>query len=273
MRAVFGSLSTMFLSVAQQLGSRIFDLSRACGELVIMFVDIIRAIFRYPLRWPLLLQQIYLIGVKSQPVVITTGAFTGAVFAAQIQFQFGPLGMASAGGPVNALAMCRELGPVLCALMIAGRVGSSLAAELATMKITEQIDALRSLAVYPTEYLLVPRFLAMAIAMPILTAITIVCGIAAGTYVAVCVVGGVDGVYYWDNTLRYTLAKDVWIGTIKGFAFGILIALICCHKGLNSGYGAEGVGHATTEAVVESSLAILVANFFFTFLLNILFPI
>lgn len=237
-----------------------------------MFVDIIRAMFRYPLRWHLLMQQLYSIGVRSQPVVITTGAFTGAVFAAQIQFQFGPLGMSSAGGPVNALAMCRELGPVLCALMIAGRVGSSLAAELATMKITEQIDALRSLAVYPTEYLLVPRILAMAIAMPILTAITIVCGIAAGTYVAIFVVGGVDGVYYWDNTLKYTMARDVWIGTIKGFFFGILIALICCHKGLTSGHGAEGVGHATTNAVVDSSLAVLVANFFFTFLLNILFP-
>lgn len=263
----------MVQAVAQQLGANILELVRASGELVLMLIDIIRSLFRYRLRWRLLLQQIYLIGVKSQPVVITTGAFTGAVFAAQIQLQFGPLGMASAGGPVNALAMCRELGPVLCALMIAGRVGSSLAAELATMKITEQIDALRSLAVYPTEYLIVPRFLGMAIAMPILTVITIVCGIGAGYYVAVHVLGGVDGVYYWNNTLKYTMAKDIWIGTIKGFYFGILIALICCHKGLNSGYGAEGVGHATTEAVVHSSLAVLVANFFFTFFLNILFPV
>jgi len=236
-----------------------------------MFVDITRSMFRYRLRWPLLLQQIYSIGMKSLPVVITTGAFTGAVFAAQIQFQFGPLGMASAGGPVNALAMCRELGPVLCALMIAGRVGSSLAAELATMKITEQIDALRSLAVYPTEYLLVPRFLGMAIAMPILTVVTVTCGIAAGYYVAVDMLN-VDGVYYWDNTLKYTMAKDIWMGTLKGFFFGMLITLICCHKGLNSGHGAEGVGRATTDAVVESSLAVLIANFFFTFLFNIIFP-
>lgn len=261
----------MFLSVAQRFGHSVIGLVTASGELVLMLQDIIRAMFRYPLRCRLLFQQLYLIGVRSQPVVITTGAFTGAVFAAQIQFQFGPLGMPSAGGPVNALAMCRELGPVLCALMIAGRVGSSLAAELATMKITEQIDALRSLAVYPTEYLLVPRFLAMAIAMPILTVITIVCGIGAGYYVAVGMLG-VDGVYYWDNTLKYTMAKDVWIGTIKGFFFGMMIALICCHKGLHSGYGAEGVGRATTDAVVDSSLAVLVANFFFTFLLNILFP-
>ena len=135
------------------------------GQIVFLFVDIMRCLFRYPIRFGLLVRQIDFIGTKSVPVVIITGGFIGAVFAAQCEFQFRALGMSSAVGPVVAIAMCRELGPVLCALMIAGRVGSAMAAELATMKITEQIDALRALAVYPTEYLIVPRFLAMLISI------------------------------------------------------------------------------------------------------------
>jgi phospholipid/cholesterol/gamma-HCH transport system permease protein len=168
-----------------------------------------------------------------------------------------------------AIAMCRELGPVLCALMIAGRVGSAMAAELATMKITEQIDALRSLAVYPTEYLIVPRFLAMLISMPLLVGLAIICGIGAGYYVAVHALD-VPGVYYWHNTVLYTHDKDIWIGLVKGFFFGLIIILVGCNKGLDAAQGAEGVGLATTEAVVDSFIIVLIANFFFTFLLNAL---
>ena len=259
------------LFLAQRLGSSVLNLVSTSGQIVLLFADIIRSIFRYPIRYRLLLQQIAFIGIRSQSVVIITGAFTGAVFAAQTQFQFGPLGMDSAVGPVVSVSMCRELGPVLCALMIAGRVGSAMAAELATMKITEQIDALRSLAVYPTEYLIVPRFLGMAIAMPILVAVAIGCGIGAGYYVAVPLLG-VDGVYYWDNTLKFTLDKDVWIGLIKAFLFGLFIVLVSCHKGLTARQGAEGVGHATTEAVVNSSVIVLISNFFISFLLNLVFP-
>src|SRR5580658_11062495 len=170
---------------AQQLGSRFMGMIRASGQIVFLFQDIVRCLFRYRIRLGLLLRQIDFIGVKSVPVVIITGGFIGAVFAAQCEFQFRDLGMSSAVGPVVAIAMCRELGPVLCALMIAGRVGSAMAAELATMKITEQIDALRALAVYPTEYLIVPRFLGTLITLPILVALAIICGIGAGYYVAV----------------------------------------------------------------------------------------
>jgi phospholipid/cholesterol/gamma-HCH transport system permease protein len=249
------------------MGARFLRMVQMGGQIVLLFQDIIRCLFRYRIRFGLLVHQLDFIGAKSVPVVIITGGFIGAVFAAQCEFQFRALGMSSAVGPVVAIAMCRELGPVLCALMIAGRVGSAMAAELATMKITEQIDALRSLAVYPTEYLIVPRFLAMLISMPILVALAIACGVGAGYYVAVHVLE-VPGVYYWNNTIKFVQDKDIWIGVVKGFFFGVIILLVGCNKGLESAQGAEGVGLATTESVVDSFIIVLVANFFFTFLLN-----
>ena len=254
---------------AHQMGARWFRMLRMAGQIVFLFLDIIRCLFRYRIRFALLIHQIEFIGAKSVPVVIITGSFIGAVFAAQTEFQFKSLGLSSGVGPVVAIAMCRELGPVLCALMIAGRIGSAMAAELATMKITEQIDALRALAVYPTEYLIVPRFLAMLISMPILVGLAILCGIGAGYYVAVHALD-VPGVYYWHNTVIYTHDKDIWIGLVKGFFFGLIILLIGCNKGLEAAQGAEGVGLATTEAVVDSFIVVLIANFFFTFLLNAL---
>src|ERR1700744_2572919 len=255
------------LSYAQRMGARFLHLLQAGGQIVFLFLDILRCLVRYPIRFGLLVKQIDFIGIKSVPVVIITGGFIGAVFAAQCEFQFKRLGMSPAVGPVVAIAMCRELGPVLCALMIAGRVGSAMAAELATMKITEQIDALRSLAVYPTEYLIVPRFLAMLISMPILVGLAITCGVGAGYLVAVHVLA-VPGVYYWNNTQKFTQDKDIWIGVVKGFFFGIIILLVGCNKGLQAAQGAEGVGLATTEAVVDAFIIVLIANFFFTFLLN-----
>src|SRR5271156_233855 len=158
---------------AQRLGARFLGAIQIGGQIVLLLQDILRCLLRYRLRINLLVRQLDFIGAKSVPVVIITGGFIGAVFAAQTEFQFKSLGLSSGVGPVVAIAMCRELGPVLCALMIAGRVGSAMAAELATMKITEQIDALRSLAVYPTEYLIVPRFLAMLVSMPILVGLAI----------------------------------------------------------------------------------------------------
>src|SRR5271156_5958526 len=254
---------------AQQMGARFIGMLQMGGQIVFLFQDIIRCLFRYPIRFGLLVRQIDFIGAKSVPVVVITGGFIGAVFAAQCEFQFRALGMSSAVGPVVAIAMCRELGPVLCALMIAGRVGSAMAAELATMKITEQIDALRSLAVYPTEYLIVPRFLGMVLSMPILVGLAIICGIGAGYYVAVHILE-VPGVYYWNNTQKFVEDKDIWIGVVKGFLFSVIILLISCNKGLQSAQGAEGVGLATTESVVDSFICVLIANFFFSFLLNAL---
>ncbi|MDR1191510.1 MAG: ABC transporter permease [Verrucomicrobiales bacterium] len=251
-------------------GRRTLGAVGAAGGITLLLANILRCLARYPVRWKLVAQQLYLIGVKSQFVVLTTGAFVGAVFAAQVHFQFVRVGMQSAVGPTVSVAMCRELGPVFCCLLLAGRVGAAMAAELSSMKNTEQLDALRALGVYPVEYLAVPRFLAMLVSAPILTGLALVVGIACGYLISVPMLG-VDGAYYWDNTIRFTGMRDVGIGLSKGFLFGIIIAVISCYKGFNPQPGTAGVGRTTTEAVVISSLAILVSDFFFTFILNSLF--
>lgn len=243
---------------------------KTAGGVGLLGWEALKAIKRYPIRWRLLFEQIYFVGTKSQFIVLVTGAFTGAVFAAQVHFQFVKLGMESAVGPTVSIAMCRELAPVLGSLLLAGRVGAAMAAEISSMKITEQVDALRSMGVYPIEYLIVPRFLAMVISAPVLIGVALAVGIACGYVVAVPFLGS-DGAYYWDNTLKFTETGDVMIALSKAFLFAMIISVISCHKGLNPELGTAGVGKTTTEAVVDSSLAILVSNFFFTLVLNNLF--
>ncbi len=249
----------------------VLGMVRSTGEVCFLFLDIVRTLFTRPLRWRQFLRQMYFVGLRSQTIILVTGGFSGAVFTAQTLFRFRELGMATATGPVVAVAMCRELGPVLCALMLAGRVGSSIAAELSTMRLTEQLDALRALAVPPVEYLLLPRFLAVVLSTPLLVALSMAIGIAASWIVAVPIME-VDGAYYISHMTQYMEPKDVGIGLIKACIFGLIIALVGIHKGLNAGQGAEGVGQATTNAAVHASLIVLISNFFFSFLLNAIFP-
>jgi phospholipid/cholesterol/gamma-HCH transport system permease protein len=258
---------TIWSRLTVPLGVRVLAACRAIGSVSLLAWDIGRSLVRYPLRGRLLVEQIYFVGSRSLFVILITGAFTGAVFAAQVHFQFVRLGMESAVGPTVSVAMCRELGPVLCCLILAGRVGAAMAAEISSMKNTEQIDALRSMGVYPIEYLVVPRFLAMVISTPLLTAVALAAGIGCGYLVAVPLLGA-DGAYYMDNTIKFTSYKDVSIALSKGFLFGLIIAVVSCHRGLNPEQGTAGVGKTTTEAVVNSLLAILVSNFFFTIVLN-----
>jgi phospholipid/cholesterol/gamma-HCH transport system permease protein len=219
----------------------------------------------------LTLLQIAEIGYRSQTVVIVTGAFTGAVFTAQAYFQFAGLGMGTAVGPVVTLAMFRELGPVLTGLMVAGRVGAAMSAEIGTMKVTQQIDALRALAVSPVDYLVVPRAVAMFVSMPLLVVECVGCGVLAAYFVAVKVLN-IEAVYFLVNMQKFTEGSDILMALIKGFVFAIVIVFISCREGLNARDGAVGVGRATTESVVICSLAILISNFFLTMFLNILFP-
>lgn len=253
------------------LGSPVVAFLRYLGELLLLAADTFRSTFTHRLRWRLFLQQMVDIGLHSQLVVIVTGSFTGAVFAAQTFFQFNKLGMGSAVGAVVSVAICRELGPVLTGLMVSGRVGAAMSAEIGTMKVTEQIDALRALAVYPVDYLVVPRMLAMLISVPLLTAECIGFGIIASYLTAISILD-VNGTYYLANMVRWTLLRDLIMGVSKALCFGLLIVFICCHKGLNTREGAVGVGRATTEAVVVSSLAVLISNFFLTMALNIVYP-
>ena len=261
----------MFTRLIRALGGTAVSFAVYVGDVVMLAVETIGAAFSQKIRWRLFLEQIVEIGLHSQIVVMITGAFTGAVFAAQTYFQFSKIGMGSAVGAVVSVSICRELGPVLTALMVTGRVGASMSAEIGTMKVTEQIDALRALAVHPLDYLVVPRTLAMIASMPLLVAEAVAIGIAAGYFVAIFLLE-INGTYYVANMVRWTQMRDIIMALSKAFIFALLIVFISCHKGLTSKEGAVGVGKATTEAVVNASLAVLISNFFLTMGLNIIFP-
>jgi phospholipid/cholesterol/gamma-HCH transport system permease protein len=253
------------------IGRTALSLASYLGEVVLLMRDTVVAVIVGRIRWRLVLFQIAEMGFRSQLVVGVTGAFTGAVFAAQTYFQFHKLGMDSAVGPVVSLSMFRELGPVLTGLMVAGRVGAAIAAELGTMKVTEQIDALRALGVQPVDYLVVPRATALVLSMPLLVVECVGLALMAGWFVATQVLG-VEEAYFLENMRRYTDTYDVMWALSKGFVFGIIIVFLSCYEGLNAREGAVGVGRAPTEAVVRCSLAILISNFFLSFGLNIVFP-
>jgi phospholipid/cholesterol/gamma-HCH transport system permease protein len=237
------------------------------GQIALLAKEIIASVFTFKVAWRDLLYQIYFIGIKSQSVVIITGGFTGMVLGAQTYFQFHKVKMDTATLAVVSVSLCDELGPVLTALMVAGRVGAAIAAEIGTMRVTEEIDALRTLATHPIDYLVVPRVIATHIALPLLTLEAITVGIGAGYLVGVHILG-IDPAFLWENTLKYTHDVDVVIGVVKAFIFGGIIALISCYKGLTCDMGAEGVGRATTEAVVYSSITILITNFFLTLIIG-----
>ncbi|MGD1085520.1 MAG: ABC transporter permease [Verrucomicrobiota bacterium] len=237
------------------------------GRGTLLCRDILASLFTVKPVWRDLVYQLYFIGVKSQLVVVVTGAFTGMVLCAQSYFQFHRVKMDSATLAVVAVAMGSELGPVLTALMVSGRVGAAIAAEIGTMRVTEQIDALRTLAAHPVDYLVVPRFLAMLLAMPLLTAESIALGIGAAYIVGVFLLG-INSADAWHQMIQHTDDIDMLTGLVKTFIYGAIIVVVACYKGLTCPQGAEGVGRATTEAVVYSSIAILISNFFLTILLN-----
>ena len=240
------------------------------GEMAMLLWEAVASLCRQRLNFGDLIHQLYQIGAKSQSVVLITGAFTGMVLAAQTYLQFHKVRMDTATMAVVSVSMLSQLGPVLTGLMVAGRVGASIAAELGTMKVTEQIDALRTLATHPVDYLVLPRLTAATIALPLLTAEAMAIGIGAGYYTTTVLLG-VDPAYTWEWVLKYTVPNHLYGGLFKATFFGAIIALIACYKGLNCGEGAEGVGHATTEAVVIASISILISNFFLTLFVGRIF--
>lgn len=233
------------------------------GQYAALCWETLRSLFFERKHWAEILYQIYFIGVKSQSVVLITGTFTGMVLAAQSYIQFSRVQMETATLALVSVSMCAELGPVLSALMVAGRAGAAMAAELGTMRVTEQIDALRTLATHPVDYLVAPRVFATFVAMPLLTAEAIVIGIIGG-YLVTAYVFHVDPTYAWANMVKYSSTHHVYNGLIKSAVFGVIIASVSSFKGINCPQGAEGVGKATTEAVVAASISILISNFFLT---------
>jgi phospholipid/cholesterol/gamma-HCH transport system permease protein len=242
------------------------------GQLGALVGELWESLTKGTLRLRLMAEQMVMIGYGSQAVVLVTGAFTGAVFTAQSYFKFKDFGIESTVGGIVSVSLCRELGPVLAGLMVTGRVGASMAAEIGTLKVSEQIDALRVMGAHPVDYLVLPRFLAMLISMPLLIAECIVFGLGASVIVGTGVFG-IPFAWFWEHVRDHTNLEDLSFGMVKGFVFGILIVIISCHQGLIASNGAVGVGLGTTRAVVYSSLALLVANFFLTLLLNYFFPL
>ncbi len=237
------------------------------GDITLLFWETVQSLFKRRLNFGDLLYQLYFIGLKSQSVVLITGAFTGMVLAAQTYLQFHKVRMDTATMAVVSVSMLSQLGPVLTGLMVAGRVGASIAAELGTMKVTEQIDALRTLATHPVDYLVLPRVVAAILALPVLTSEAIAIGIGSGYLVTTSLLK-VDPTYTWANMLKYTVPNHLHAGLVKATFFGMIISLIACYKGTHCGEGAEGVGRATTEAVVTASISILISNFFLTLFLG-----
>jgi phospholipid/cholesterol/gamma-HCH transport system permease protein len=222
---------------------------------------------RPPYDVPELFRQMVRVGFDSIPVVLVTTLFTGMVLALQTFNGFARFHAENLVGSVVALSLTRELAPVLTALMVTGRVGSAMAAELGTMRVTEQIDALTSLATEPVQYLIVPRVTASVLMMPLLVIMGDAVGIYGGYLVAVQLLGA-NPVAYVDNSFQYLhVGDDVVSGIIKAAVFGLLFSLIACVRGYTTTGGAEGVGKSTTRAVVSGSLTVLVVDFFLTKLL------
>jgi phospholipid/cholesterol/gamma-HCH transport system permease protein len=248
------------------LGSKTTRLVTEMGSVVIFLTQILRGIVSRPFYLKNLLNQMEQIGVNSVPVVLTTAISTGMVLALQSYTGFKRFGAESLIGAVVSLSMTRELGPVLTGLMVAGRAGAAMSAELGTMKVTEQIDALYTLATDPMKYLVVPRVLASTIMMFFLTALGMFIGIIGGYFVGVKVLG-TNPVTYINQSIDNTEVSDIWYGLIKASVFGVVVGLIGCYKGFNTEGGAEGVGKATTGAVVVSCILIIVLDYVLSALL------
>jgi phospholipid/cholesterol/gamma-HCH transport system permease protein len=222
-----------------------------------------------PLKFYRLLEQIHFIGMQSTLVIFLTGAFSGMVMALQGFYTLNRFGSEAFLGPMVALSLIKELGPVLSGLMVTGRAGSAITAEIGIMRISDQIDAIELMGLNPLRYLVVPNLLAAIIALPLLTVIFDVVGIFGGYMVGVKILGVGAGTYFGEMT-NYVEMKDIMEGIYKSLSFGVIIAWVCCFQGYYTGargHGAEGVSKATTRAVVLSSVLILIWDYFMTAML------
>ncbi|MGV6811420.1 MAG: MlaE family ABC transporter permease [Brevirhabdus sp.] len=251
------------LSPVASVGRSVQSTLASIGSVTQFALSTISHLFRPPFYWREFLQALLTIGYFSLPVVGLTALFTGGALALQI-YAGGARFSAEAVVPqIVAIGIVRELGPVLGGLMVAGRVAASIAAEIGTMKVTEQIDALVTLSTHPMKYLTVPRVLAATLSVPILVGVGDAIGIFGGYLVGVTTLD-FNAAAYMKNTVDFLEQWDVVSGLIKGAVFGFIVATMGCYHGMRSGRGARGVGRATINAVVSSSILILAANYFLT---------
>jgi phospholipid/cholesterol/gamma-HCH transport system permease protein len=251
----------------QILGNRAIAFIRELGRMGFFLICSLYYMFFPPYLGKKIIRQIHFIGVKTISVIALTGLFTGMVLTLQAYYVLASFGAESKLGSITALSLVRELGPVISALMLIGRAGSALTAEIGIMRMSEQIDALDAMALNPYQYLIVPNILAGIISMPLLSSMFIVSGVWGGYLVGVSLTGLSSGLYY-GSIADSILAQDLVISLYKSLSFGLLFAWISCYKGFfagcGTGFGAQGVSKATTEAVVLSSVVILICDYFIT---------
>jgi phospholipid/cholesterol/gamma-HCH transport system permease protein len=254
------------LILVSALGRLFGHFLQELGVMALLFCQSLLFLPRRPYRWRTFFHQLEFIGVNSLFIVILTGLFTGMVLALQGYYGLRKFGGESMLGAGVALSMTRELGPVLAAVMVAARAGSAMAAELGTMKVTEQVDALLAMAVQPVHYLVLPRVLAGLIMVPLLTVIDVFVGIMGGYFVGVFLLGVNPGTFM-QKMLEMVTGDDLYNGLFKSLVFGVLLTVISCYEGLQASGGAEGVGLVTTRAVVFSAIAILIFDYILTAML------
>ena len=256
----------MYKSIVPSIFSFGIKFLRETGNIGVFFIRSAYWSFRSPFKFNYMFKQMEFIGVNSISVVIITGVFTGMVLALQSYHGFRKFGAEGLVGTTVALSMTRELGPVLTSLMVTGRAGSAMAAELGTMRVTEQIDALTVMSLNPIKYLVAPRLIASFFMLPILTIISDFVGILGGYLVGVKLLGINEGAFI-NKMIKYLDLEDIYNGLVKAAFFGLILSVISCYKGFYTKGGAEGVGRATTEAVVVSSVTILISDYVLTSLM------
>lgn len=254
----------MLVAHLEKLGRAIIALLESCGRIVMLLSD--PAPFQQRPNIKHVLHQMSHLGVDSLPIVMLTILFTGMVMTVQISHEFIKYGAQSSVGGVIAIAMGRELAPVLTGVVVAGRVGAAITAEIGSMKVTEQIDALRVMAISPIAYLVVPRLIACMVMLPLLVVFADVIGTIGG-YLVATLYSGIGSFTFLQSIKVFTVVNDVIGGLIKAIAFGGIIAIVGCYKGLNAPSGAEGVGKATTGSVVSSIIFIFISNYFLSLML------
>ena len=260
---ILNRFKTFSLHLTQQVGRVVLGFFGAVGHLSVFIAESLRAVVKPPYYPKQILRQFIDIGYYSLPVVGMTALFTGMVLALQSYTGFARFNAEGAVATVVVLSVTRELAPVLAGLMVAGRIGASMAAEIGTMKVTEQIDALRTLSTNPFSYLVAPRLLAGTLMLPLLVFIGDIIGVYGGYLVGVYKLN-FNAATYIKQSAEFVEFMDIFSGLVKAAVFGFIVALMGCYHGYNSGRGAQGVGRATTNAVVASSILILIFNYLLT---------
>lgn len=260
----------MISGIITKIGEKIIKLLESVGRVVLFFLIGVIHMFTLPIQQSKILDQVWFIGAKSFLVIALTGLFTGMVLGLQGYYSLVKFGSEAALGSAVSLTLVRELGPVFTAIMVTARAGSAMTAEIGVMRISEQIDALKTMHINPVRFLFTPRLTAAVICYPLLTAIFDVIGIFGG-YLSGSLMLGINRYVYMDTVVSSVLSQDITGGFVKAFAFSVIVTTICCYRGyythLFKGFGAKGVSSSTTNAVVQSCVFVLVFDYIITFFL------